>query len=148
MDPVGWESRNRAYRTDVSVFYFYPVGFAIILVSIFDDEDNRYDWKRNQTEVPRLFCCSRPPGSQKLATFAGQRTINPFPKPLAPAGYTVNDTKLAQPEITLQYLLFDSGKRRASVDAATAETLVAGANFMKVNQSVAFQVASGACPLG
>jgi outer membrane protein len=77
-----------------------------------------------------------------VATFAGQRTINPFPKPLAPAGYTVNDIGLAQPEITLQYLLFDSGKRKASVDTATAERLVAGANFMEINQSVAFQVAS------
>ena len=77
-----------------------------------------------------------------VATFADQRTINPFPKPLAPAGYTVNDTWLAEPEVTLQYLLFDSGKRKASVDAATAETLVAGANFMEINQSVAFQVAS------
>jgi outer membrane protein len=77
-----------------------------------------------------------------VATFAGQRTINPFPKPLAPAGYTVNDIGLAQPEITLQYLLFDSGKRKASVDTATAEMLVAGANFMEINQSVAFEVAS------
>jgi outer membrane protein TolC len=77
-----------------------------------------------------------------VATFAEQRTINPFPKPLAPAGYTVNDTWLAEPEVTLQYLLFDSGKRKASVDAATAETLVAGANFMEINQSVAFQVAN------
>jgi outer membrane protein len=77
-----------------------------------------------------------------VATFAGERIISPFPKPLAPAGYTTNEIPLVQPEITLQYLLFDSGKRKASVDAATAETLVAGANFMQTNQDVAFQVAS------
>ena len=77
-----------------------------------------------------------------VATFEGQRTIDPFPKPLAPSGYTVNYIGLAQPEITLEYLLFDSGKRKASVDAAAAERLVAGANFMEINQSVAFQVAS------
>jgi outer membrane protein len=77
-----------------------------------------------------------------VATFAGQRTIEPFPKPLAPLGYIVVDAGLLQPEITLQYLLFDSGKRKASVDAAAARTLAAGANFIQVNQDVAFQVAS------
>lgn len=44
--------------------------------------------------------------------------------------------------MTLQYVLFDSGKRKARVDAATAETLAAGANFMQANQDVAFRVAS------
>jgi len=77
-----------------------------------------------------------------VATFAAQRVIEPFPKPLAPQGYTVDDIPIVQPEITLQYLLFDSGKRKANVDAATAETLFAGANFIQTNQDVAFQVAS------
>jgi outer membrane protein len=77
-----------------------------------------------------------------VATFAAQRVIEPFPKPLAPLGYTTDEIPLVEPEITLQYLLFDSGKRKASVDAATAETLVAGANFIQANQAVAFQVAS------
>jgi len=30
-----------------------------------------------------------------VATFEGQRTIDPFPKPLAPAGYTVNHIGLS-----------------------------------------------------
>ena len=77
-----------------------------------------------------------------VATFAGQRSIEPFPKPLAPLGYITVEAALVQPEITLQYLLFDSGKRKASVDAATAETIAAGANFIQINQDVAFQVAS------
>jgi outer membrane protein TolC len=77
-----------------------------------------------------------------VATFATERIIEPFPKPLAPQGYTVDDIPIVQPEITLQYLLFDSGKRKANVDAATAETLFAGANFIQTNQEVAFQVAS------
>jgi outer membrane protein TolC len=77
-----------------------------------------------------------------VATFAGQRSIEPFPKPLAPLGYITVEAALVQPEITLQYLLFDSGKRKANVDAATAETLAAGANFIQTNQDVAFQVAS------
>jgi len=77
-----------------------------------------------------------------VATFATERIIEPFPKPLAPRGYTVDDIPIVQPEITLQYLLFDSGKRKANVDAATAQTLYAGANFIQTNQQVAFQVAS------
>jgi outer membrane protein TolC len=46
------------------------------------------------------------------------------------------------PEVTLDYLLFDFGRRGARVDAATAEKLVAGANFIQTNQQVAFRVAS------
>jgi outer membrane protein len=68
-----------------------------------------------------------------VATFAGQRIIEPFPKPIVPLGYITVEVPLVEPEITLQYLLFDSGKRKASVDAATAETLVAGANFIQTN---------------
>jgi outer membrane protein len=77
-----------------------------------------------------------------VATFAAKRIIEPFPKPLAPLGYTTDEIPIVQPEVTLQYLLFDSGKRKATVDAATAETLYAGANFIQANQDVAFQVAS------
>jgi outer membrane protein TolC len=36
--------------------------------------------------------------------------------------------------------LFDSGARKARLDAATAETLAAGARFIQTNQDVAFQV--------
>src|SRR5262249_41047366 len=78
-----------------------------------------------------------------VATFADQRTIEPFPKPLAPQGYTIVEIPLVQPEITLQYLLFDFGKREARIDAAKATALMAGANFIEVNQQVAFAVASG-----
>src|ERR1700691_3044478 len=42
------------------------------------------------------------------AIFTDQRAIEPFPKPLAPLGYTIDDIPIVQPEITLQYLLFDS----------------------------------------
>jgi outer membrane protein len=77
-----------------------------------------------------------------LAVFADQRSIEPFPKPLAPRGYTMVEAPVVQPEITLQYLLFDFGKREAKVDGATAEKLAAGATFIQANQEVAFLVAS------
>ncbi len=77
-----------------------------------------------------------------VAAFAAFRTIVPVPTALVPAGYLTADVTLVQPEVTLQYVLFDSGKRKARVDAATAQTLAAGANFMQANQDVAFSVAS------
>jgi outer membrane protein len=77
-----------------------------------------------------------------LAVFADQRVIGPFPKPIAPRGYTLVEIPLAEPEVTLNYLLFDFGKREARVDAATAEKLAAGATFIQENQAVAFTVSS------
>jgi outer membrane protein len=72
------------------------------------------------------------------AAFADQRFINPFPKPLAPRGYTMVEVPAVVPEVTLEYLIFDFGKREARVDAATAAKLAAGANFIQANQDVAF----------
>ena len=76
------------------------------------------------------------------AVFADERIINPFPKPLAPRGYVMVEVPTVEPEVTLEYLLFDFGKREAKVDAATAQKLAAGANFIQANQEVAFRVAS------
>ena len=77
-----------------------------------------------------------------VAAFSDQRIISPFPKPLAPRGYIMLEIPAVVPQVTLGYLLFDFGKRAAQVDAATAEKLAAGANFIQANQSVAFRVAS------
>jgi outer membrane protein TolC len=77
-----------------------------------------------------------------LAAAGDSRTIVPFPEPLAPRGYVTAEAPFVQPELTLQYLIFDFGKREAMVDAATAEKLVSGANFIQTNQEVAFRVTS------
>jgi len=77
-----------------------------------------------------------------LAVFADARVIAPFPKPIAPRGYTMVEEPLVQPELTLQYLLLDFGGRAANVDQAAAGKLAAGANFIQANQDVAFSVAS------
>lgn len=77
-----------------------------------------------------------------LAAFANERTIEPFPEPLAPRGYVMAEATVIQPEVTLEYLIFDFGKREAEVDAATAQKLAAGAYFIQANQDVAFRVAS------
>jgi outer membrane protein len=77
-----------------------------------------------------------------VAAFSDERFIDPFPKPLAPRGYVTVEIPAVVPEVTLDYLLFDFGRRGAKVDAATAQKLAAGANFVQANQQVAFAVAS------
>ena len=76
------------------------------------------------------------------AVAGDQRIIDPFPKPLAPRGYVMVEIPAVIPQLTLEYLIFDFGKRGAHVDVATAEKLAAGANFIQANQEVAFRVAS------
>lgn len=77
-----------------------------------------------------------------LAAFGDQRSIEPFPKPLALNGYSMVELPIVQPEVTLQYLIFDFGKREGRVDEAAAQKIAAGANFIAANQQVAFQTAA------
>ena len=77
-----------------------------------------------------------------VAAFGDSRQIVPFPAELIPKGYVMVEAPFVQPEITLDYLLFDFGKREAKVDAAVAQKLAAGANFIRANQDVAFRVAT------
>ena len=76
------------------------------------------------------------------ALFADQRSLEPFPEPLAPRGYTTNELPLVEPEVELHYLLLDFGARRASVDAAKAEAFAAGAQFIKANQDIAYSISA------
>jgi outer membrane protein len=77
-----------------------------------------------------------------LAVFGDHRSVNPFPKPLAPRGYVMVEVPIVEPEVTLEYLLFDFGKREATVDFAKQEKLASGADVIQVNQALAFRVAS------
>ncbi len=77
-----------------------------------------------------------------VAAFADNRSLEPFPEPIAPRGYVTVEVPAIAPGVTLDYLIFDFGKREAKVDAATAEKLAAGANFIQANQQIAFAVAS------
>ena len=106
----------------------------------------RIFWERAKQSADRL-------GIEKSAYFpvlagiaavANERIIEPFPRPLGtPKGYTLITATQIQPELTLDYLLFDFGRRAARVDQATAEKLAAGAGFIRTNQEVAYGVASG-----
>ncbi len=82
------------------------------------------------------------PELEGLAVFGDERLINPFPEPLAPRGYVMVELPAVRPEVALQYLIFDFGKREASVNSARAEKLAAGADVIQVNQALAFRVAS------
>jgi outer membrane protein len=82
------------------------------------------------------------PELEGLAVFGDERLINPFPEPLAPRGYVMVELPLVKPEVTLQYLIFDFGKRGANVDFAKQEKLTAGADVIQVNQALALRVAS------
>jgi outer membrane protein len=77
-----------------------------------------------------------------IVAFGDSRQIEPFPAALVQKGYTMIEAPFAQPEVALDYLLFDFGKRGAKVDAAGAQKLAAGAHFIQQNQEVAFQVAT------
>lgn len=82
------------------------------------------------------------PELEGLAVLGDERLINPFPEPLAPRGYVMVELPIVKPEVTLQYLIFDFGKRGANVDFANQEKLAAGADVIRVNQALAFRVAS------
>ncbi len=101
-------------------------------------------WERAKQKASELGLAKSAyyPQLEGLAVFGDQRSINPFPKPLAPRGYTMVEIPIVQPEVTLQYLIFDFGKREASVASAKAEKLAAGAEVIQVNQALAFRVAS------
>ena len=76
-----------------------------------------------------------------LATIEHQRLVNPFPKALAPSGFTIVDVPSVIPSLKLDYVLFDFGLRRARVDAARLQALAATSDFVRENQNVAYQVA-------
>jgi outer membrane protein len=82
------------------------------------------------------------PGLEGLAVFGDRRLIDPFPEPLAPRGYVTVEVPIVEPSVALEYLIFDFGKRQATVDYAKQEKLVAGADVIQVNQALAFRVAS------
>jgi len=114
----------------------------LIDVAEHNNPRTRVMWERAKQSADRLGIARSEyyPVLAGVAAFADQRIINPFPKPLAPLGYTMVEIPLLQQEVTLNYLLFDFGRRAARLDAAVAQQLAAAANFDETNQSVAFQV--------
>jgi outer membrane protein len=105
----------------------------------------RVSWERAKQSADRLGIerSAYFPVLSGIAAVANGRIIEPFPKGLgAPKGYTLITATQIQPELSLDYLIFDFGRRAARVDQATAEKLAAGAGFIRTNQEVAYGVAS------
>jgi outer membrane protein len=116
------------------------------LIDVAEDHNpgTRTIWERAKQKARELGLAkaSYYPELEGLAVFGDERLINPFPKPLAPRGYVMVELPKVKPEVALQYLIFDFGKREARVSSANAEKLAAGADVIQVNQAVAFHVAS------
>ncbi len=74
------------------------------------------------------------------ALFGNERFINPFPKPLAPLGYTMVESPTIDAGLAMEYTVFDFGRRRAQLASSKAQRLAAVASFQRVNQDVAYDV--------
>ncbi len=116
------------------------------LIDVAEDHNpsTRTIWERAKQKARELGLAQSAyyPQLDGLAVFGDERAINPFPKPLAPRGYVMVEVPIVRPEVTLRYLIFDFGKREANVDSAKAEELAAGADVIRVNQALAFRVAT------
>lgn len=69
-----------------------------------------------------------------------QKFINPFPRPLATHGFTMVEMPVANAGMEVNYTLFDTGARRAHLEAAKAGQLAAASHFQRVHQDVAYAV--------
>jgi outer membrane protein len=116
----------------------------LIDVAEHHNPSTRSIWERAKQKARELGIAksSYYPELEGLAVFGDERLINPFPEPLAPRGYVMVEIPVVRPEVALEYLIFDFGKREGKVDSAKQEKFAAGADFIQVNQAVAFRVAS------
>jgi len=116
----------------------------LIDVAEHHNPSTRTVWERAKQKARELGIAKSAyyPELEGLAVFGDERLINPFPEPLAPRGYVMVELPVIRPEVTLQYLIFDFGKREGTVDSAKQEKLAAGADVIQVNQALAFRVAS------
>jgi len=64
----------------------------------------------------------------------------PIPKTVVPGGVFRADTEFIIPNLSLEWLLLDFGRRRAVVDAAKAQIVEANAAFNAKHQEIAFNV--------
>jgi outer membrane protein len=121
----------------------YSLG-ELIDVAEQHNPSTRVVWERAKQKARELDLAKSAyyPKFEGLAVFGDERLINPFPEPLAPRGYVMVEVPAVRPEVALQYLIFDFGKREASVGSAKDEEFAAGADVIQVNQALAFRVAS------
>jgi outer membrane protein len=77
-----------------------------------------------------------------------QHTPLPAPKSVVPEGYFEFNTAEFIPSLALKWLLFDFGRRDASLQGARADSFVANVAFTGTHQSVIFSVSQAYFDLG
>jgi outer membrane protein TolC len=75
-----------------------------------------------------------------LASFGAQRRIIPVPANVVSDGWVRLDYGDVSPILALRWLLFDFGRRHATLDAATEQLLAANLEFNAAHQEVVFRV--------
>ena len=122
---------NKVYKLD-----------ELIAIAESRNPKTRIAWERARQAAEQLKIARSAyyPDLALLAFFGDERIINPFPKPLAPRGYTMAELPTVAPAIALEYVVFDSGARGARVDSSRAERLAAAAAFQRTHQDVAYEV--------
>ena len=77
-----------------------------------------------------------------------EHTPLPAPKDLVPKGFFESNTQEFIPSLALKWLLFDFGRRSASMQGARADSFVANVAFTGTHQSVIFSVSQAYFDLG
>lgn len=77
-----------------------------------------------------------------------QRTPLAAPSNLVPKGYFISDTREVIPTLTVKWLLFDFGRRDASLDRANAMTFMANVAFTGAHQKLVYTVSHDYYALG
>jgi outer membrane protein len=77
-----------------------------------------------------------------------EQTPLPAPKNLVPKGYFVSDSREIIPSLALKWLLFDFGRREATLEAARADSFVANAGFTAAHHKLVLDVSQAYFALG
>lgn len=77
-----------------------------------------------------------------------EQTPLPAPKNLVPKGYFISDSREIIPALALKWLLFDFGRREATLTAARADSFVANAGFTVVHHKLVLAVSQSYFALG
>lgn len=117
---------------------------ALIDVAEFNNPRTRIAWEqaRQAAERAQIARSEYETHLAGLAVMGNQKFINPFPRPLTPAGFTMVEMPSADAGLAVSYTIFDFGRRHAHLERAKVDQLAAAAHFQRENQEVAFAVVS------
>ena len=124
-----------------------PTGRAYDLVQLIDlaernSPDTRGAWEEARAAAAAIGLAEAAylPQLSFQALGGFERTPLPAPKDLVAKGYFVSNTREVLPAISLKWLLFDFGRRDATLEAAKADSFVANVAFTGAHQQLIFAV--------